>query len=140
MRNNSYRCILPIRVIFCDTAYCIQKPPIPPRVGIRIGVKSKLIYNIPLKSQKNTGFLSKSGVFYGASVLIGLWGKTSHTNIFSNFRAVNFLVFSSHSSAKLPITFCLNKGIKVPGAVEEGDQQRQNHQRSADNDADNIQF
>ena len=74
----------------------------------------------------------------GASVLIGLWGKTSHTNIFSNFRAVNFLVFSSNSSAKLPITFCLNKGIKVPAAVEEGDQQRQNHQRSADNDADNV--
>ena len=90
------------------------------------------------KRNRNGHICIHYGICYGASVLIGLWEKTSHTNIFSNFRAVNFLVFSSHSSAKLPITFCLNKGIKVPAAVEEGDQQRQNHQRSADNDADNV--
>ena len=30
--------------------------------------------------------------------------------------------------------------VIVPAAVEEGDQQRDNHQHSTDNDADNIQF
>jgi len=69
---------------------------------------------------------------------MGLLEKSSHTNVFLNFRAVYFLVFSSQSSAKPLIAFSLNKGIKVPAAVEEGDQQRQNHQSSADNDADNV--
>ena len=90
------------------------------------------------KRNRNGHVCIHYGICYGASVLIGLFKKRYHTNGFSDFRAVNFLVFSSHSSAKLPITFCLNKGIKVPAAVEEGDQQRQNHQCSADNDADNV--
>lgn len=39
--------------------------------------------------------------FFGASVLIGLFEKSCHTNGFSDFRVANFLVFTSQSNTKI---------------------------------------
>ena len=58
---------------------------------------------IPLqKVIKSTGFLSKSGAFYGASVLIGLFKKRCHTNGFSDFRVADFLVFTLQAVPEVP--------------------------------------
>ena len=54
------------------------------------------------KVEKNTEFRLKSGVFSGASVLIGLFKKRCHTNGFSDFRVADFLVFTLQAVTEMP--------------------------------------
>ena len=54
------------------------------------------------KVKKNTEFRLKSGVFSGASVLIGLFKKRCHTNGFSDFRVADFLVFTLQAVTEMP--------------------------------------
>lgn len=60
------------------------------------GFKPRLPYSI-----QKAGRSVRNNPFFGASVLIGLFEKRCHTNGFSDFRAANFLVFTSQSNTKI---------------------------------------
>lgn len=83
---------------------CIEKPP-----GIIPGGGPKSVQNgvrvifILCNKVRKTRYSKRIPGFYGMSVLMGRFEKCARSNGFSDFRAANFLVFTSHCSWRL---FC----------------------------------